>query len=164
MVVFIIGLPGCGKTTFGKMLSKKINFSFRDLDELIEKKNKQTLSQFINQKGEESFRLTEAEMLEEMLSLKNTVVACGGGTPCFYDNMELMNALGITIFLNIPVETVFKQLNNEFELKKRPLLNIDKLQELFDERKKYYNEAQISVFSTDENALNFIQLELEKLL
>lgn len=136
-----------GKTTVGKQLAESLNMNFVDLDAFIEQKAGKTISELFAVKGEIYFRKLEREALIEVLEAKNTVVALGGGTPCYYDNMDLINQYGKTIYLRGGVGTLTSRLINEKE--NRPMISHlpdDEIPEfiakhLF-ERSGFYNRAQ----------------------
>ena len=108
--IFLIGLPGSGKSTFGKALSSALNLNHVDLDQLIESKNNKSIDALFEIHGEAYFREIERNTLQELLKKSSTdILSCGGGTPCFYDNMSIMNAAGLTVFLDIPVATIVKR-------------------------------------------------------
>ncbi|HOR39786.1 MAG TPA: shikimate kinase, partial [Paludibacteraceae bacterium] len=96
--IFLIGYMGAGKTTIGEQLAERLGYKFLDMDHVIEEKMQQSVSQIFSEKGEEEFRRLERECLEEISTEQNVVVATGGGAPCFYDNMERMNAYGLTVY------------------------------------------------------------------
>lgn len=110
----------CGKTTLGRAVAKAAGLSFVDLDSYIENRFHSTISRIFEERGEEGFRRLERAMLEEVAAFEDVVVACGGGTPCFFDNMELMNAQGTTVWLNTPAERIFERLCRNRS--RRPLL------------------------------------------
>ncbi len=97
---------GAGKTTIGKKLAKALNLSFYDLDWYIEARFRMKISQVFQEKGEEGFRELERRMLHELGDIEDVVIACGGGTPCFGDNMEYMNSVGETVFLNADIDAI----------------------------------------------------------
>lgn len=148
---FLVGLMGSGKTYWGKQLALKNKYKFIDLDELVESKNKQTVLQLFNELGEDAFRKTEHETLIELFSFEEkTIIACGGGTPCFYDNMNLMNQNGITIWLNDSIENICERLE---QLKTaRPLIANEPnshlkntITSLYHQRLGFYNMAKYSL-------------------
>ena len=120
MLIFLVGYMGCGKTTFGRKLAAELNWQFADLDELIEERYKISIHDFFIKYGEESFRRIENMMLREQLTKHDVIISTGGGTPCFYNNMEMMNRYGVTIFLNTPVLVLVERLLNG--KRKRPLI------------------------------------------
>lgn len=101
---------GAGKTTVGKALAKELGVMFYDLDWYIESRMRKTVKQIFDEIGEEGFRKIERNMLHEVAEFENVVVSCGGGTPCFFDNMYYMNQLGETIYLKASPETLHTHL------------------------------------------------------
>lgn len=118
--VFLIGYMASGKTTFGRALARALGKEFIDLDFYIEQRFRSTISQIFAREGEEAFRRKEAAMLREVGEFDNVVIACGGGTPCYHDNMAYMNSRGLTVMLEASVERTVERLmiNNA----KRPLM------------------------------------------
>lgn len=108
--IIIIGYMGAGKTTVGKALAKELGVMFYDLDWYIESRMRKTVKQIFDEIGEEGFRKIERNMLHEVAEFENVVVSCGGGTPCFFDNMDYMNQLGETIYLKASLETLHTHL------------------------------------------------------
>ncbi|MBP7654661.1 shikimate kinase [Candidatus Dependentiae bacterium] len=142
--IFICGFMGCGKTTVGKLLSKKMNFSFKDTDSLIEQSEKMTVSEIFSIKGEKYFRSLETEILYEISSSSETseVISTGGGIVLSSENFELMKKCGITIYLSSSPETILSRIN----VKTRPLLkNLtenqlkEKINSMLKERSMKYN-------------------------
>lgn len=122
--VFLIGYMGCGKTTLGEPLAKVMGWRFVDLDLYIEEKAGMTAKEVFMTHGEAHFRELELEALREVaLGADNTIVACGGGTPLQEENMELMNRLGVTVWLRTSVERITSRLVLPDQRNKRPLLN-----------------------------------------
>lgn len=89
----------CGKTTFGKALARRLGWHFVDLDEEVERREGMALPELMSQRGEPGFRLAESLALKSTAAMRHTVVACGGGTPCWRDNMEFMTLHGMTLWL-----------------------------------------------------------------
>lgn len=108
--IIIIGYMGAGKTTVGKALAKELGIMFYDLDWYIETRMHKTVKQIFDESGEDGFRLIEHNMLHEVAEFENIVLSCGGGTPCFFDNMDYMNQLGETIYLKASPETLYAHL------------------------------------------------------
>ena len=108
--IFLIGLPGSGKSIFGKSLAAALDLNHVDLDQVIESKTNKSIDALFEIHGEAYFREIEKNALQELLEKSSTdILSCGGGTPCFYDNMSRMNAAGLTVFLDIPVATIVKR-------------------------------------------------------
>ena len=146
MNLYLIGYMGTGKTTVGKLLSKKLNRSFADIDGFIENRYRQTIAAIFEEKGEAGFREIEHRTLLEISGFENIVVSTGGGLPCFFDNMDLMNRTGITIYLRTSVNDLVYRLN--FNKQKRPLIRGKSPEELRDfvetslkKREPFYNQA-----------------------
>jgi len=98
--IFLLGFMGSGKSTLGKKLAAKLKRDFVDLDELIEEKEKCSIQKLFDTKGEDYFRTIEHEYLKRLINVTtNQVISLGGGTPCFYGNMELMNESGVSIYI-----------------------------------------------------------------
>ena len=108
--IFLVGYMGAGKTTIGKVLSKLIGLTFIDLDYYIEGRFRKTVAQLFAERGEEGFRSLERNMLHEVAEFEDVLVSTGGGTPCFFDNMEFMNQQGTTIYLQVSVDELASRL------------------------------------------------------
>lgn len=149
----MIGYMGSGKTTVGKKLAAYLSLSFIDLDHFIEGKYMKTIPQLFEEFGEEKFRKIESVALQEVTAFEDVVVSTGGGTPCFYDNMEVMNNSGVTVYIEADAE----ELTNRLMASKgvRPLIKGKSREELLPfvaehlaERDHFYNEAKI-IYHTD---------------
>ena len=148
MKIFLLGFMGSGKSHVGKQLAERIGVDFIDLDHWIEEQEGESIAHIFKTKGEIAFRERERDALHEMAAKENMVIACGGGTPCFFDNMEWMNQQGITIYLETPVEILAQRLIPQQA--QRPLLqnlNEPELQHFITlklaERKPFYEQAQV---------------------
>ena len=118
--VFLIGYMGSGKTTLGKAFARELKLEFIDLDWYIEARFHKTVSQIFAERGESGFREIERNMLYEVGEFEDVVIAAGGGTPCFFDNVDYMNRSGKTVFLTASDEVLFRRL--KIGKAKRPLL------------------------------------------
>ena len=118
--IFLIGYMGSGKTTLGRAYAHSCGLGFIDLDWYVEERMHKTISELFAERGETGFRETERNMLHEVGEFEDVVIACGGGTPCFFDNMDYMNSRGETLFLDTPVEVLVERLRRGRE--SRPLL------------------------------------------
>lgn len=131
----MIGFMGSGKSFVGKRLAGALSVPFYDLDEYIEEKENSSISQIFEEKGEDYFRLLERKCLRDFEHTKDAVIACGGGTPCFFDNLEWLNKHGLTIYLQTPISILLGRLQKD--LNNRPLLKQKKSKE---ELSKYIEE------------------------
>ncbi|MFH2096690.1 MAG: shikimate kinase [Bacteroidota bacterium] len=153
MRIFLIGFMGSGKTTIGKKLADFMQYSFIDLDEQIVQHENCEISQIFSQKGEDYFRTLEHKMLHEVLREDHVVVAAGGGTPCFFDNMKLMTEGSITVYLKADENTLKKRL--KCDPGSRPLLpdlevDPERFNNFFVQREPYYERAQLILDDYDE--------------
>ncbi len=148
MRVFLFGFMGSGKTTVGKQLAKRMKLTFIDLDHYIETNNGKTIKYLFEAYGESHFREIEQNALSEVIRQNDFVLATGGGTPCFYDNIEVMNSKGVTVFLELDKQTLVHRLMNAKI--HRPLIwgkTEEELREYIEvtlnQRNPYYQKAQI---------------------
>ena len=118
--IFLIGYMGSGKSTIGRHLSALTGMQFIDLDNYIEGRYRATVRELFAQYVEEGFRAREQAMLHEAGEFEDTIVACGGGTPCFFDNMEWMNTHGTTVLLDVDIDRLHARLMRGRH--KRPLI------------------------------------------
>ena len=146
MRIFLIGFMGCGKTTLGKKLAKHLNYNFIDLDSYIEKTTNKTITEIFENKGEKKFRIVEKESLMEVCKKDHLVIATGGGTPCFFDNMQKMLDSGKAIYLKMEIEDLLERL--ETEKSQRPLIENKSAKELenfirnkLSEREYFYKKS-----------------------
>ena len=101
--IFLIGYMGTGKSTLGRAVARLGDIRFIDLDHYIEGRFHRSVSQLFEERGEDGFRKVEQAMLHEVGEFEDVIIACGGGTPCFFDNMDYMNSRGLTILLEAPL-------------------------------------------------------------
>ena len=118
--IFLIGYMGSGKTTLGRAVARRLEIPFIDLDDYIEEREGMTIREIFAVRGEEGFRQIERDALGEVTLKGNSLVACGGGTPCFGDNMSLLNSSGITVYLEAPHRSLLSRLKEGRD--KRPLI------------------------------------------
>ncbi|WPO83533.1 shikimate kinase [Chryseobacterium sp. JJR-5R] len=169
MIISLVGYMGSGKTHISKILSEKLNFKFIDLDKEIFQRNKLTIPEIFEKKGELYFRKLEREVLEEILAKeKNAVLSLGGGTPVYYNNMEIINSNSKSVFLKASVGTLSERLSKQKE--KRPLIahisdeNLPEFiaKHLF-ERNLFYGKAQFSVGTDHRQPEDIVDEIIEKL-
>lgn len=108
--IIIIGYMGSGKTTVGHALSQELGLPFYDLDWYIETRMHCTVKQIFDEKGEEGFRKIEHSLLHEVAEFENVIISCGGGTPCFFDNIDYINRQGETVYLKCTTDVLYKHL------------------------------------------------------
>ncbi|TAH26565.1 MAG: shikimate kinase [Cytophagales bacterium] len=163
MNIVLIGMPGSGKTTIGRSLALTLNYKFIDLDELIQLNEQESIPTIFQNKGEQYFRKSEQNILSKLLiEEKQAVIATGGGAPCFFDNMELINKHSKSIYIDVPEQELFKRLNNKKE-NQRPMLQGKTEEELLDfiktkkqERAPFYNRALYKISGTHLKAQDII--------
>lgn len=156
MRIFLTGMPGCGKSFWGKKLSSFLNFSFIDLDHEIETDTNKTITQLFQEEGEETFRKIESKVLLQIIQSKNSfVMATGGGTPCFFRNLEWMKESGFVVYLNEDLDILLKRIRFD-STNSRPLFNNLndedlklKLNELYHIRKVFYENCTFSIDMKD---------------
>lgn len=145
--IILIGYMGAGKTTVGRALAKELGLSFYDLDWYIENRRRKKIPQIFSEQGEEGFRQIEYNMLHEVAEFEDVVLSCGGGTPCFFDNMDYMNQQAQVVYLRCEPEVL--QAHLAMSRTERPLLKgksetelIDFIREQLATRETYYNKAR----------------------
>ena len=156
--VFLIGFMGSGKTYWAQRMAAKMRILSYDLDAMVEAMEELTVQEVFEQMGEKAFRETEQECLQHCIKLDPGIVATGGGTPCFFENMAWMNTKASTIYLNTPAPLLADRLKQD--LKFRPLLaNVAEydleahIEKLLEKRRRYYEQATIILDQTADNAL-----------
>lgn len=169
MKVVLLGYMASGKSAVGKLLAKDLKMQFIDLDSFIEEKENLTISELFNTKGEIYFRKKEGEYLQELLNLnENYIISLGGGTPCYGDNMEIIEKNSKSFYLNASINTIFNRLLGETS--KRPLvatLGEENLKEfiakhLF-ERNPFYDRANFTI-SVNDKSVQQITSEIKALV
>jgi shikimate kinase len=155
--IFLVGFMGSGKSTIGKLLAQTLGFRFIDLDTHIETVRNKTISEIFSLYGEHGFRAIEQEALHSLAVEHDIVVASGGGTPCFYDNMLWMVSNGTVIFLDCSVQSLFERLKSEQEHRPlikdfAPLALEQFISKKLAERRPYYTQAAIQVFEMKDKA------------
>jgi shikimate kinase len=147
--VILVGMPGSGKSSVGFILAKLMWRPFVDTDYYIIKREKKSIAEIFDEQGEDCFRKLERQTLLEIIESRLSVIATGGGMPCFYDNMDVMNEFAVTVYLEVTPEKLFEHLKNN---KKRPLVKDKTPEELMnyintslEQRKQYYEKAKITV-------------------
>ena len=166
--IILIGYMGAGKTTVGKALAKELGIPFYDLDWYIENRRRKTVSEIFAEVGEEGFRQIEHNMLHEVAEFEDVIISCGGGTPCFFDNIDYMNGQGQVVYLKADPEVLYKHLlMGKVE---RPLLKgktpeqlIAFIREQLEKREPFYTKAKYTLDVSLMDNYEKIKISIEKL-
>ncbi|MDR1584324.1 MAG: AAA family ATPase [Prevotellaceae bacterium] len=157
--IILVGMPGSGKSSLGLILSKLMSLPFIDTDYYILTKEQMSINDIFAEHGEAYFRKLEQQMLLEIVKNEPSIISAGGGMPCFYDNMNVMNRYAVTIYLKLAPEQLFKHLKNN---KERPLVKDETPEELMnyintslEQRKPYYEKADIIMQAHGETPTQF---------
>lgn len=166
--IILIGYMGSGKTTVGKALSKETGMMFYDLDWYIESRMRKTVAQIFAEKGEEGFRKIEHNMLHEVAEFENVIISCGGGTPCFFDNIDYINQQGEVVYLKATPEVLYRHLlmgKGERPLikNKTPEELIAYITEQVAKREEFYNKARYTLDVSLMDNYEKIQLSVDQL-
>jgi shikimate kinase len=160
MRIFFIGFMGCGKTTWGRKLANHLGVEFMDLDHIFEDKVGTTITEYFTTHGQDAFREMESSILKETDYPENVVVSTGGGLPCFFDNMQWMNANGQTLYIKLSPKTLAERLDKGKTT--RPLVQglhgdelIAFIADKLAERERFYEQAT--------HIVNGIDLSVERL-
>ena len=166
--IILIGYMGAGKTTVGKALSKELGIIFYDLDWYIESRMRKSVAQIFAERGEEGFRVIERNMLHEVAEFEDVVISCGGGTPCFFDNMDYLNQQAQVVFLRCEPEVLKEHLL--MGKGDRPLLKGKSAEELIgfirqqlEYREPYYLKAKYTLDVSLMDNYDKIKITIEKL-
>jgi shikimate kinase len=150
MNIYLIGAMGSGKSTLGKKLATKLGWAFRDTDSMIEQAEGMSVGTFFTTFGEEAFRRMETMVISDLAKETDIVVSCGGGTPCFNGNMEIMKNSGVVVYLKMSPEALVKRLEPGKDT--RPLLRslegaelLEKITSLLKEREEMFEKAHIVI-------------------
>ena len=166
--IILIGYMGSGKTTVGKALSKETGMMFYDLDWYIESRMHKTVAQIFAERGEEGFRKIEYNMLHEVAEFEDVIISCGGGTPCFFDNIDYLNGQGDVCYLKATPEVLYKHLlMGKVE---RPLIKGKSPEELIKfiteqvgKREEFYAKARYTLDVSLMDSFEKIQLSVDAL-
>lgn len=158
MLIFLVGYMGCGKSTLGREMARRLGYEFVDTDNFIEEQQGKKISAIFAEEGENYFRKLEREAVKSLKGRDNVIVSTGGGLPCFNGNMELMNEMGFTVFIKLDPEMLVKRLSKTGS--KRPLLAGKTPEELrafietnLGHREPFYSKAKMTVYG------NYIQVD-----
>ena len=166
--IILIGYMGAGKTTIGKALSKELGITFYDLDWYIESRMRKTVSEIFAERGEEGFRKIEYNMLHEVAEFEDVIISCGGGTPCFFDNMDYLNQQGQVVYLKADPEVLYKHLM--MAKTERPLIKgkshdelLTFIREQLEKREPFYSKARYTLDVNLMDNYEKIQTSVEKI-
>jgi len=165
--VFLVGFMGCGKTGTGRRLAQKMGWQWIDTDKFIEQRYHKNIVQLFEDIGEEKFRDIEHNILLEIIDFQNVVISCGGGLPCFENNMEIMKNSGTTFYLQETAENLFERLKSakveRFLLKNKTENELKTY--IFDTlnvREKFYRQAHFTIKAAENfEHLNEILLKVK---
>ncbi|NLU09763.1 MAG: shikimate kinase [Tepidanaerobacter acetatoxydans] len=157
--IVLIGMPGSGKTSIGRILAKKINMCFYDLDEYIERKSGKRITEIFAIYGERHFRTLESRAVKEISSKTNAVISTGGGVVLDSKNMHVLNKRGIIFFINRPVEDIA----HDIEISSRPLLanDRDNIYRLYKDRYELYKKYSDFEILNDRGILEAVKQIIE---
>ena len=148
--IILIGYMGAGKTTVGKALAQELGVTFYDLDWYISSRMRKTIAQIFEERGEEGFRQIERNMLHEVAEFEDVIISCGGGTPCFFDNIDYMNQQAPVVYLKADPEVLYEHL--AMSKNDRPLLRGKSQEELIvfireqlEKRNPFYTKARYTL-------------------
>lgn len=170
MRIVLLGFMGSGKTTVGKLLAQSLSLEFIDLDSFIEKQSGKKIKEIFEEEGETAFREKERQALSQLLKEDNIVLAAGGGTPCFFDNMKWISANAIAVYLRTDPEILYRRLSDPGTRKQRPLLKNppvslrESIRKSLAEREKFYLQAGLIIRAGEkspEELVKEIILELD---
>lgn len=150
MRIVLLGYMASGKSTAGNLLAERLSLDFIDLDGFIEEKAGKTVAEIFELEGEKSFRKKEKESLEILLAKDNIVIAAGGGTPCFFENMQWISDKALSVYLKTEAEELYQRLSEQKIRKKRPLLKghrnlLDFIRKSLSEREPFYLKADLVI-------------------
>jgi shikimate kinase len=162
-LIFLVGMPGAGKSYWGSRVAARHQLQFIDLDEYISVREKATINELFEKEGEKVFRDKERQYLTDIINKAAAplVIACGGGTPCFHDNMQLMKDVGTVIYLEAGVSLLRDNLDKEKDV--RPLLKNRGdlpafLENMLLERRQFYRAATIILQAKDVSITTFDEI------
>ncbi len=161
--IVLTGFMGTGKTEVGRILSRRLGYTLLDADTVIEKEQGMTITEIFKQYGEPRFRDIEADVIKRLSEMKNAVISTGGGAVLRQENMDNLRKNGLIICLTASPETILKRTSNNDD---RPLLQVDnplqKIKELLEFRKPYYEKADIMIDTEGKSPIEVAEEIIEK--
>ncbi len=156
MKIFLLGFMGAGKSYWGRLLADKMHLPYYDLDEVIVEEEGKTVAEIFAAEGEDFFRRREKEKLQEIARREEFILSCGGGTPCFFDNIQFMNAAGVTVWLNPSITAMIERIARKRH--KRPLVKeLDDgelkafVEKKLSEREPFYRQSRLIIDTANES-------------
>lgn len=159
--IYLVGMMGAGKSTLGKAIADLMDMKFVDMDELIEQQENQPIPQIFADRGEDYFRKVESDILQSLSAAQGLVIATGGGSPCFFEGMDIMLGTGRVVWLQRSLKRIYQDIQNS----DRPIaqrMKFNAFQRLFRKRKPTYKQAHLAVRNSDKPPL--VALRLKKKL
>ena len=148
--IYLLGMPSSGKSTLGKQIAKILKYDFIDLDARITASEAKTITEIFSLNGEAHFRKIESEQLKKIAPNSSVVVASGGGTPCYFDNIDFIKANGVSVFLDVPPNKLYERMQNS-KKGERPLFNQEgedlkaSLTDKYNSRLPFYKKADLLI-------------------
>ena len=166
--IILVGYMGSGKTTVGKALAKVLGLPFYDLDWYIESRMRKTVKQLFDERGEDGFRKVERNMLHEVAEFENIVLSCGGGTPCFFDNMDYINQQGESVYLKCTTDVLVQHLKmsktvRPLLLNKTPEEVVTFIEQQLHQREPFYTKAKHTLDVSLMDNFDKIQITVKQL-
>jgi shikimate kinase len=161
--IILVGMTCAGKSTVGKCISELMNYELIDTDDMLDKKQGMSIDNIFRSKGEEYFRNIEKELVSDLVNCENTVISTGGGLPIYNNNMNALNDIGITVFLNANIDVI---INRVSLINDRPLLKNNGRETLLKMRKDriiFYEKADITINFCNEDTLQLSRLIIKKI-
>jgi shikimate kinase len=162
MKVFLVGFMGSGKTTLGKKVAQKLDLPFYDCDKLIENSEETSIAKIFKEKGEDSFRKLESNLLIQLRGLESGIISTGGGMPCFSNNLQEMQRQGIIVYLQLSPAALLRRLMDSPN--ERPLINgktkeelLQYIQNLLDTRSEFYEQADLIIQASNLSSNQLIE-------
>jgi len=169
MLIFLIGYMGSGKSTVGRKLADRLKLQFLDLDAYIEERNLCAIPEIFAKEGENGFREKEHKALKEVADFENIIIATGGGVPCFFDNMQIINNAGISVYLDVHPKILAKRLlkskiDRPLIMGKTPSELEDFLAKTLNQRSPFYQQAKLVIHVGEKETVEELVAKMEKLI